>query len=303
MRISSRALWPAAYIAGYFLLVGLLLWAASRAVSQLVFFGAMAPATGLGFLIHARVARKSRRRWGRTLSVVVIGLGLFLGAGVFGRQSFQLEGFFFYLLAGAWGGVIVHYLVAKLVGPALIGRAFCGWGCWNWMVFDLLPFRRSPGRFARMPDLRLWHLGASFILVASLTLAGYDHGFTWQRTDGLWWYLGGCAAYWLAGLTLAVVLRDNRAFCKYLCPVSVLVRTASRASVLRIGADAEACNACGACEKVCPMDVKIVSWVKAGRRVDDPECVLCQTCTTACPKDCLGLTLGLPSFRPAPTMG
>ncbi len=43
----------------------------------------------------------------------------------------QLKGrIFFYLSAGIFGGSLIHYLVAKIAGPVLFGRGYCGWFCW-----------------------------------------------------------------------------------------------------------------------------------------------------------------------------
>jgi ferredoxin-type protein NapH len=286
-------LWPAAYVLGFFVAVGFAAWRLEGHVGSLVFLVLIGVAIGAGFAVHAR-ARPSRKALGPKLSVAIVGLGLFLGAGVFGRQSFQLEGFFFHLLAGVWGGVVTHYVIAKLAGPLLVGRAWCGWGCWIWMVLEYLPWRRSPGRREGLGKLRVAHLAASAALVA--TLAGafdYDPGFEWSRTDALRWFLGGAALYYVAGVALATALRDNRAFCKYLCPNAVLLRAGARLSLLKVAGSREGCDRCGACERICPMDVKISSYALAGRRVLDPECTLCQACIAACPNANLRLTIGV----------
>ena len=55
----------------------------------------------------------------------------------------QIEGFFFYLLAGFYAGSVIHYLVAKIVGPLVFNRGWCGWACWTAMVLDLLPYKRN----------------------------------------------------------------------------------------------------------------------------------------------------------------
>lgn len=288
----SRRLWPAAWVLGFFLAVGLATWAISGSFAQAVFFALIGVSTGAGFLVHAR-ARKARRGLGRKISLALVGLSLFLGAGVFGRQSFQIEGFFFHVLAGVVGGVVVHYLVAKILGPLLIGRGFCGWGCWIFMVMDYLPWKRNPER-RPFGCAREVHFAASLALVALLAFGlGYDHGFTWARTDGLWWFLGGCALYYAAGIALAAALRDNRAFCKYACPVSVFLRQASRLSLLKVEGEREACTRCATCDKLCPMGVKVSWYVNAGTRVLDPECTLCQACLAGCPQGNLGLSLGL----------
>ena len=39
------------------------------------------------------------------------------------------------------------------------------------------------------------------------------------------------AIYYLVGITMAVVLKDNRAFCKYVCPVTVPLKISSRFSL------------------------------------------------------------------------
>jgi polyferredoxin len=290
----SRRLWPAAYVLCFFLGVGLLLWAVEGSIASPLFFGLIGVSTGSGFLIAARASRR-RRGLGRRLSLALVGLSLFLGAGVFGRQSFQLEGFFFHVTAGVLGGVVIHYLVAKILGPLLIGRAFCGWGCWIWMVLDQLPWTRSPPRKeGAWPRLRELHFGLSFALVATLSFGlGYDHGFEWKRTDGLYWFLGGCAAYYALGVALAAALKDNRAFCKYACPVSVFLRSATRLSLLKVAGTRDRCTRCGTCDTLCPMGVKVSWYVQDGTRVLDPECTLCQTCVTSCPEGNLGLSLGL----------
>jgi ferredoxin-type protein NapH len=285
--------WPAFYVLGYFIAVGLVVWLLDGKVGQFIFLGLIGLSTGAGFIIHAR-ACPGRKRIGRKLTLALVGLSLFLGAGVFGRESFQLEGFFFHVLAGAFGGVVTHYLVAKILGPLALGRAWCGWGCWIWMVFDYLPWKRSPGRKQGWSSLRSAHFGLSLGVVVLLIYGfRYDHGFEWKHTDGLWWFLGGCGIYYAAGITLATLLKDNRAFCKYVCPVTVFLRAGNRFSLLKVSGNPKSCTRCGSCDKACPMDIKISALVKAGSRVLDAECVLCQTCIGVCPRGNLGLSIGI----------
>jgi ferredoxin-type protein NapH len=91
---------------------------------------------------------------------------------------------------------------------------------------------------------------------------------------------------------LAYALRDNRAFCKYLCPVSVPLKLTSRFALLKIGGDKVKCIGCGACAKACPMDIRVDEYVASDERVLSTECSLCQTCITICAQDALKLSFG-----------
>jgi len=102
----------------------------------------------------------------------------------------------------------------------------------------------------------------------------------------------GNALYYLVSISMAFILKDNRAFCKYVCPITVFLKTTSRFSLLKIAGDMEKCNECGACVKMCPMDIRILDYIKNGERVLSTECSVCQTCITVCPKDALKLTFG-----------
>jgi ferredoxin-type protein NapH len=95
------------------------------------------------------------------------------------------------------------------------------------------------------------------------------------------------------GAVLACVAGDNRAFCKYACPVTVFLRAGNRFSLLEMTGTREGCTRCGACDRVCPMDVKVSSSVNRGLRVLDAECTLCQSCAGPCPQRNLRLSIGL----------
>jgi ferredoxin-type protein NapH len=203
-----------------------------------------------------------------------------------------MEGVWWSILNGTYYAAIWHYFVAKIVGPLLFGRLWCGWACWSVMVFDLLPYKRPSGRQPRRWEwLRYGHVLLSIALVLILWQAGVRIGTT--STAAISWFLVGNGLYYAAGIGLAAALKDNRAFCKYLCPVAVPLKLTSRFSLLKIGTDAAACNDCGACERICPMDVRITDYVHQQERVLSTECTLCQTCVTVCAKDALKLSYGL----------
>lgn len=73
----------------------------------------------------------------------------------------------------------------------------------------------------------------------------------------------------------------------------MLLRTGSRLSLVKVEGTRQGCKGCRACERICPMDVKVSSFAQAGTRVLDAECTLCQACIAACPNANLRLTLGL----------
>ncbi len=108
--------------------------------------------------------------------------------------------------------------------------------------------------------------------------------------------LVACGVYYAASIGLALALKDQRAFCKYLCPSSAILRWTSRPALLRVAARPEACDGCGACTRACPMDIEVAPLALAGRRIGSGECVLCQRCVQACP----GARCGSRSVRRAP---
>jgi ferredoxin-type protein NapH len=255
----------------------------------LILFGYIGSSVGLGLGLYA-VLPKKNKPIGRRLTLFLVGAFL-IGFAIFmGRENSQLEGFFFGLLTGVVQMAVMHYMIAKIFGPMLFGRLWCGWACWTVMVLDLLPFKRPAGRLpGRWGWLRYLNFGLSLGLVLLLVfVVGFRNGAT--GTTAVIWFILGNLAYYAIGIALAYTLKDNRAFCKYVCPVSVPLKITSRFSLLKIGSTGKGCNDCGACVKMCPMDIRIPEYINRGQRVLSTECSLCQTCITVCARDALKLS-------------
>jgi ferredoxin len=84
-------------------------------------------------------------------------------------------------------------------------------------------------------------------------------------------------------LFLAIVTylsyRHGRLFCNSLCPAGALLGIISRISFYKIAIDENACNNCGACEKVC----KAGCIESETKQIDFSACVGCFNCIHACP--------------------
>jgi polyferredoxin len=221
--------------------------------------------------------------------------------GLLQRENMQIEGFWFYLLSGFFAGSVIHYLVAKVVGPLVFNRGWCGWACWTAMVLDFLPYRSwsqrdKRGRLDKWGALRYVHLALSLGLVLALWF-GWGYRVQDQSPTELYWLLGGNVLYYAISLGLAVALKDNRAFCKYVCPIPALQKLPSRFALLKVVGDATKCTECGACVKSCPMDIRVSDYIREGRRVLSTECILCFECVNVCAQGALDVSFGVDPGR------
>lgn len=273
---------------------GIAIWGflASGYIQPIILFGYIGTALGIGLGLYQSLPKR-QKPFGRRLTLFLVGLFL-IGVAIFmSNENAQIEGAIFGLLTGVIQMGVIHYMIAKIVGPLLFGRMWCGWACWTVMVLDLLPFTHPSGRLEKKYGwLRYVHLAISIAVVVTLI---YGFQFTQGATGSIavTWFIIGNALYYATGIALAYALKDNRAFCKYLCPVSVPLKLTSRFSIIKIGGNATKCNECNACEKMCPMDIRIPEYIKNGERVASTECILCQTCITVCTHDALKLSFGL----------
>ena len=274
-----------------FWIFAVVLWRSTGDIFYLFNFLYIGAALGTGIGVYSALPRK-KKPLGRRLALFLIGAYLLIFVGFLGFENLQIEGFFFYLLAGFFSGSVIHYLIAKILGPIFFGRGWCGWACWTAMVLDLLPYKQSSGR---MPGRWGWLRYAHFILSLSIVLLlwfGSEYRVESKSITELYWFLAGNAIYYSIGIALAFWLKDNRAFCKYVCPIAAILKITTRFSLLKIEGDSEKCIECGACIKACPMDIEIPEYIKMNSRVLSTECILCQTCVNTCPAGALKTSLG-----------
>ena len=149
------------------------------------------------------------------------------------------------------------------------------------MILDLLPYKVPAAPRKKFGFVRYIAFGLSFAFVASLFLLQVGN----LERIMFWSFLIGNILYYTVGILLAFVLKDNRAFCKYICPITVFLKSMSYFSAMRITCDKEKCVSCGKCKKVCPMDVDMTDNTRS--RKNGTECIICMECVEQCPKKAL----------------
>ena len=225
----------------------------------------------------------SKRKYARNVALLGVGLYMLVFLGLIEGENMQLAGFWFYLFNGVFMAATIHYFVAKIAGPFLFGRGWCGYACWTAMVLDLLPFKvPRQKRKKRLGFIRYLVFASTFLFVLALFV------FRVQNIEWIMYvsFIAGNLLYYAVGIALAFAFKDNRAFCKYVCPITVFLKPASYFSLLRVKVNHEKCIGCGKCEQVCPMNVEVTNNSRRTRKYGT-ECILCLECAKNCPKDAI----------------
>ncbi len=259
-----------------FEIVAVTLWLSKKNLFYLLNFSYIGTSISLGLLLFQLNYRHARR-----IVQLMVGLYMLIYLGLICRENMQIEGFWYYLFTGVFEAATIHYAVAKIFGPLLFGRGWCGYACWTAMALDFLPYKTPCGPRKRIGFIRYITFAASLAFVGALFLS---HAQNMERIMFIAFIVGN-ALYYAVGIALAFAFRDNRAFCKYICPVTVFLKPMSYFSAIRVKCDKEKCVSCGRCRQVCLMDVDVTD--NSRNRKNGTECILCMECTKVCPKKAL----------------
>lgn len=271
------------YLASFLMLaifetIAVTLWLTKDNLFYLFNFSYIGCSLALGMFLYTKRVKHARR-----VVQFLVGTYMLVYLGLLSNENMQIEGFWYYLFTGVFEAATIHYAVAKIFGPLIFGRGWCGYACWTAMVLDLLPYRQPRQPRKKLGFIRYLVFAVSLAFVASLFLfqvGGLERIMFWS-------FLIGNLLYYAVGIGLAFAFQDNRAFCKYICPVTVFLKPMSYFARMRVTVDPEKCVSCGRCKKVCPMNVDMTD--NARSRTNGTECILCMECVDHCPKQALKL--------------
>jgi polyferredoxin len=166
---------------------------------------------------------KGRKELGRRVSILLNLPALLFFVPFVNKENFQLEGVILLVLVGYFSKGFTHFAIAKLFGPLIWGRGFCGWACWTAAVLDWLPMNKKGSVPLRLRNLRYLVLAISIALPLYLVFVlSYNVRGAYIGKTELGWMIGSSIIHSLLAIPLAYWLKDRRAFCKVLCPVSLV---------------------------------------------------------------------------------
>lgn len=197
----------------------------------------------------------------------------------------------------------VPYLVigVMILSGVLLGRTICGWFCPFGFVSDIFD-RISTHKFK--PNIKLNYIKyGALILVCSAFLwsfpvfcvffcgSGKILGILpYYLTTGLsslkeFFITGAWLKSFLAFHLCALVIYilgaayiSGRWFCRYICPLGAFYGLFNYVTPFKVCHDKTKCTHCGACKKVCPMNVDL----ERGNFSDITGCIRCGRCTKLC---------------------
>ena len=198
----------------------------------------------------------------------------------------------------------------SLIG-LLAGRLVCGYLCPFGFIQDLLfkiPLAkiRTRGKFDRILRFLKYIVLLLFVILIPIFVADrFGNGFpafckyicpagTLEGAVGLLAHPVNTDKFSMLGqlftqkfliltVTLTACVFIYRAFCRFLCPLGAIYGLFARIALLGIRVEESQCSGCGACLRICPMDV---------RRVGDHECIHCGLCMDACPEKAISIKVG-----------
>ncbi len=276
MKRSKKPFLIAFIMLAIFEIVAITLWLTKDNIFYLFNFSYIGISLALGMFLMA-----VNNKYARRIVQLSVGLYMLIYLGLICNENMQIEGFWYYLFTGVFEAATIHYAVAKIFGPLIFGRGWCGYACWTAMILDFLPYKtpQVPGKKTNW--IRYITFTVSLIFVSALFLAKVGN----IERIMFWSFIIGNVLYYIVGIILAYRFKDNRAFCKYICPITVFMKPMSYFSLFRIECDKNKCILCGKCKKVCPMEVDMTD--NSRKRENGTECILCMECVKNCPKKAL----------------
>jgi len=180
-------------------------------------------------------------------------------------------------------------LVAVLIATIVAGPVFCGWICPLGSIQDWI---NGLARKIRIPQARLnkgldkvLTITKYLILALILYMTAKSFNLVFINADPYYalmhFYTGEVAplALIILGATLIASLFIQRPWCRWLCPLGAVLSFLGKFSILKIKKPSDACIACGACSKACPVGID----PSAQDQVVSSSCIRCGLCETACP--------------------
>ena len=256
--------------------IAITLWLSKQNIFYLFNFSYIGISVSLGVFLFIREYKYARR-----IVQLLVGIYMLVYLGLICNENMQIEGFWYYLFTGVFEAATIHYAVAKIFGPLFFGRGWCGYACWTAMVLDFLPYKTPHSPRKKIGWIRYLVFLLSLIFVSTLFLCKVGN----IEKIMFWAFIIGNCLYYAVGILLAFLFKDNRAFCKYICPVTVFLKPMSYFSIVRIKCDKNKCISCGKCKKVGPMDVDMTD--NSRHRKNATECILCLECVKSCPRKAL----------------
>lgn len=267
---------PSIFMLIIFETVAVILWLTKDNLFYFFNFSYIGLSISIGMFLYAWNYSHARR-----IVQLLVGLYMLIYLGLICNENMQIEGFWYYLFMGVFEAAVIHYAIAKIFGPLIFGRGWCGYACWTAMILDFLPYKIPQQPRRTIGWIRYVTFAASLVFVGALFLAKVGN----LEKIMFWAFLVGNILYYIVGIALALKCKDNRAFCKYICPVTVFLKPMSYFSLFRVKCDKNKCVSCGKCKKVCPMDVDVTD--NSRKRRNGTECILCMECVKSCPRKAL----------------
>lgn len=196
-------------------------------------------------------------------------------------------------------------LAATIVVALIFRRSFCGNICPLGTLQELVgklghlifhkrfQVPRIIDGFAR--SLKYVALAAILVLsfaFGSLIIRPYDPWVAYQHLASAELWTAFIAGFVILIVSLVGSLLYDRFFCKYLCPMGGFLALFKNLSFFRIRRNESSCIACSACDKACPVNLKVSSL----KTVNNAECIDCDECVNACPVPAT-LTISGPSHK------
>ena len=211
---------------------------------------------------------------------------------------------------GSWNFRMAFYVAGFLVFVgALMGRFVCGWLCPFGLIQDLLhkiPFVKKINTFRGDRLLRklkyviflvfvillpmfvvdMLGQGAPYFCKLICPAGTLEGGIPLVLLNSAMRATVGWLYTWKNVLLVMIIVLSMmiyRPFCKYICPLGAVYSVFNPIAVFRYRVDRESCVHCGACAKVCKMQVDPV------KNPNDPECIRCGNCKKVCPAAAINL--------------
>ena len=157
---------PSFVILAIFETLAVILWRTKSNIFYLFNFSYIGIAISAGFFLLA-----VKYKYARRVVQLLVGLYMLVYLGIFKKENMQIEGFWYYLFTGTFEAATIHYAVAKIFGPLIFGRGWCGYACWTAMILDFLPYKTPSAPRKKLGWIRYITFATSLIFVSALFLS------------------------------------------------------------------------------------------------------------------------------------